>query len=192
MIPHAGVGLVINTIEAEKSTRKLSQLSRSVGGKRQLMSIISFRNAGVQALSGLLMKATVSTLFLGSDYDTFMDTANKAVEVFTPSSMENIEAAQEFHKEMVQLHPFAETPALASSLPGEYNDNIGLENRLESFNMDEEVEICWGDSVPCGKILGDCAKTAASDILVKFVVEVPLDNGVKKLTSHPNNGLASN
>lgn len=187
-MPHAGVGLAVNVTELAYTKHKLSQLSRSVGGKRNLVSIVSLRNAGVQALAGLLIKGTVSTLFLGSEVDTFLDTAHKSVEAFSISGAENIEAVQEFRKEMVQLHPFAETTELASSLSDEYKDHIGLENRFESFNMNGEMEIRWGDPVNSGEILTVGASAAASDFLVKNVVEMPLDDGVKKLTSRENHG----
>lgn len=187
-MPHAGVGLAINVTELAYTKHKLSQLSRTVGGKRKLVSMVSLRNAGVQALAGLLIKGTVSTLFLGSEVDTFLDTAHKSAEALSIGAAENIEAAQEFRNEMVQLHPFAETIDLASSLPDEYKDHIGLENRFESFNMDGDMEIRWGDPVTSGEILTVGAYAAASDLVVKNVVEMPLDNGVKKLTSQENNG----
>lgn len=188
VMPHAGVGLAINVTELAWTKHKLSQLSRNVGGKRKLMSIVSLRNAGVQAVAGLLIKGTVSTLFLGSEVDTFLDTAHKSVEAFSISGAENIEAAQEFRKEMVQLHPLAETTELASSLPDAYKDHIGLENRFESLNMNGEMEIRWGDPVTSGEILTVGASAAASDLVVKNVVEMPLDNGVKRLTSRENHG----
>lgn len=187
-MPHAGVGLAINVTELAYTKHKLGQLSRTVGGKRKLVSMVSLRNAGVQALAGLLIKGTVSTLFLGSEVDTFLDTAHKSAEALSIGAAENIEAAQEFRKEMVQLHPFAETIDLASSLPDEYKDHIGLENRFESFNMDGDMEIRWGDPVTPGEILTVGAYSAASDLVVKNVVEMPLDNGVKKLTSQENQG----
>lgn len=183
-MPHAGVGLAINVTELAYTKHKLSQLSRSVGGKRNLVSMVSLRNAGVQALAGLLIKGTVSTLFLGSEVDTFLDTAHKSVEAFSISGAENVEAAQEFRKEMVHLHPFAETTELASSLPDAYKDHIGLENRFESLNINGEMEIRWGDPVTSEEVLTVGASAAASDLVVKNVVEMPLDNGVKKLTSH--------
>lgn len=186
-MPHAGVGLAINVTELTYTKHKLSQLSRSVGGKRKLMEMVSLRNAGVQALAGLLIKGTVSTLFLGSEVDTFLDTAHKSVEAFSISGAQEIEAAQEFRKEMVQLHPFAETTALASALPDEYKDYIGLESRFESLNMNGEMEIRWGDPVTSGETLAVGAYAAASDVVVKNVVEMPLDNGVKRLTSQEKN-----
>lgn len=187
-MPHAGVGLAINVTELAYTKHKLSQLSRSVGGKRKLVSMVSLRNAGVQALAGLLIKGTASTLFLGSEVDTFLDIVHKSVEAFSISGAENIEAAQEFRKEMVQLHPFAKIIELASSLPDAYKDHIGLENRFESFNMNGEMEIWWGDPVTSGEILAVGASAAASDLLVKSVVEMPLDNGMKRLTSQENHG----
>lgn len=187
-MPHAGVGLAINITELALTKHKLSKLSRSLGGKRKLISMVSLRNAGVQALSGLLVKGTVSTLFLGSEVDTFLDTAHKSVEAFSAAGAEHIEAAQEFRKDMVGLPPFAETTELTSLLPNEYKDHIGLQNRFESFNMDGAMEIRWGDPVTSGETLTVGAYAAAADILVKHVVEMPLDNGVKKLTSQENNG----
>lgn len=186
-MPHAGVGLAINVTELACTKHKLGQLSRSVGGKRKLLSIISLRNAGVQALAGLLIKGTVSTLFLGSEVDTFLDSAHKSVEAFSLTGADSIEAAQNFHKEIVQLHPFAETTALASELPDEYKDYIGLESRFGSLNMDGDMEIRWGDPVTSGEILTVGACATASDLVVKNVVEMPLDNGVKRLTSQEKN-----
>lgn len=187
-MPYTGVGLAINVTELAYTKNKLNQLSRNGGSKRKLVSMFSFRNAGVQALEGLLIKGTVSTLFLGSEIDTFLDTAHKSVEAFSISGAENIEAAQEFRKEMVQLHPFAETIELASSLPDAYKDHIGLESRFESFNMNGDMEIGWGDPVTSGEILTVGASTAASDVVVKNVMEMPLDNGAKKLTDHEKKG----
>lgn len=189
-MPHAGVGLAINTTELAYTKHELSKLSRSVGGKKNLVSMVSLRNAGVQALEGLLIKGTVSTLFLGSEVDTFLDTAHKPVQAFSIRCAENIEAAQEFRKDMVQLHPFAETTELASSLPDAYKDHIDLESRFETFNIDGEMEIHWGDPVTPGEILAVGASAAASDLVVKNVVEMRLDSGVKKLTSHENHGLS--
>lgn len=178
-MPHAGVGLAINVTELAYTKHKLGQLSRSVGSKRKLVSMVSLRNARVQALAGLLIQGTVSTLFLGSEVDTFLDTAHKSAEAISIGAVENFEAAQDFRKEMVQLHPFAETTELASSLPDEYIEHIGLENRFESFNMDGEIEIRWGDPATNGEILTVGAFAAASDLVVKTVVEMPLDNGVR-------------
>lgn len=187
-MPHAGVGLAINVTELAYTKHKLSQLSRSVGGKKKLVSMVSLRNAGVQALAGLLIKGTVSTLFLGSEVDTFLDTAHKSAEAFSINGAENIEAAEEFRKEMVQIHPLAETTQLASSLPDAYKDHIGLENRFESLNMNGEMEIRWGDPVTSEEILTVGAAAAATDLVIKNVVEMPLDSGVKKLTGHENAG----
>lgn len=49
--------------------------------------------------------------------------------------------------------------------------------------MDGDMEIRWGDPVTNGEILTVGAYAAASDFVVRNVVEMPLDNGVKKLTS---------
>lgn len=190
-MPHAGVGLLINVTELACTKHKLSQLSRNVGGKRKLVEMVSLRNAGIQALAGLLIKGTSSTLFLGSEVDTLLESAYKCVETISTSGAENIEAAQDFHKQMVQLPLFAGTTALASALPDLYKDHIGLESRFEAFNMDGGMEIQWGDPVPPRETLTVGAYAAASDFVVKKVVEIPLDNGVKKWTSHENHGWAS-
>lgn len=115
--------------------------------------MVSLRNAVVQALAGLPIKGTVSTLFLGSEVDAFLDTAHGSVEAISTSGAENIEAAQEFRRGVVQMHPFVETTALASALPDEYKEHIGLENRFESLNLDGEMGIRWGDPVTSGEIL---------------------------------------
>ena len=86
------------------------------------------------------------------------------------------------------MHPFAETTELASMLPDEYKDHINLADRFEAFNMDGDMEIRWGDPATTGEILTVGAYAATSDTIVRTVVEMPLDNGVKKLTSLENDG----
>lgn len=184
-MPQAEVGLVLNFTELACTIHKLSRLSRSVGGKR-LRSIVSLRNAGVQVLTGMLIKGTVSILFLGNEVNMFLDTAHQSTEEVSAIGVEDIGAAEEFSNEMFQMHPSAETIDLASTPPDEYENSIALENEFASSNMDGEMEIRGGDPVSPGGMLIAGACAAASDIVIKNVAETPLDDRVKRLANHKN------
>lgn len=146
-MPQAGVGRVVNITELACTTHKRNQLSRSVGGEKRQILMVSLRNVGVRVLTGMLIKGTGSTLFLGCEVDTFLDTAHQYIEAVSFIDAENIGAAQELSNKMVQMHPSAETTGFASTPPDEYENHISLENESHLPTWMERWK--YGGVIPC-------------------------------------------
>lgn len=186
VLPHHLIGTAVNGVETYIQLRKLRKILKGVGGYAGLIKRVSRFDMALQILTGICIKLLITTIFLGHDFDAFvqgMSHLSHGYDIFIgpdsglsapPEIGSHAQELIDDHNELIGPEGPLHYPAAVADAPA----NL----MAEVLGHGDDYTPMWGDGVPVEDWAAIGSAEAVTATILGRITEEPLHFALSKLS----------